>query len=147
MFAGTCKGFHIHPPHIPDGIAPAEWFRSLYLMPEANPADRPYGKEQWDAMFFIEGDVEMFLVDERTGLERRVMRLFIAGDDSGGSGHAGVLIPPGVAHAIRVEGSRDAIMVYGTTTVFDPDAEGRIADSVERSELPPDWKQYLEGAV
>lgn len=85
----------------------------------------------------------MFLVDERVGLERRVMRFFIEGDDSGGSVHAGVLIPPGVAHAIKVEGSSDAIMVYGTTTVFAPEAEGRIADSIERPELPPDWAAYL----
>jgi dTDP-4-dehydrorhamnose 3,5-epimerase-like enzyme len=88
----------------------------------------------------------MLLVDERAGLERRVMRFVLEGDDSGASGHAGVLIPPGVAHAIKVEGSRDAIMVYGTTTVFDPDAEGRVADSIERPELPPDWISYLEEA-
>jgi dTDP-4-dehydrorhamnose 3,5-epimerase-like enzyme len=85
----------------------------------------------------------MFLVDERAGMERRIMRFLIEGDDSGGSVHAGVLIPPGVAHAIKVEGSTDAIMVYGTTTVFDPEAEGRIADSIERAELPADWVSYL----
>lgn len=143
MFAGTCKGFHIHPPHIPPGMDPAAWFRHLYQSPEAAPSERPYDKEQWDAMFFIQGNVEMFLVDERAGLPRRVMRFLIEGDDSGAMLHAGVLIPPGVAHAIKVEGSRDAIMVYGTTTVFDPDAEGRIADSIERAELPSDWVTYL----
>src|SRR5687767_7878695 len=30
MFAGTAKGFHIHPPHIPAGEDPAEWFQKLY---------------------------------------------------------------------------------------------------------------------
>jgi dTDP-4-dehydrorhamnose 3,5-epimerase-like enzyme len=146
MFAGTCKGFHIHPPYIPDGAEPSEWFRQLFSSPDSQPSDRPYDKEQWDAMFFIEGNVEMLLVDERAGLERRVMRFFLEGDDSGAGGHAGVLIPPGVAHAIKVEGSKDAVMVYGTTTVFDPEAEGRIADSVERAELPADWVKYLQGS-
>ncbi len=146
MFAGTCKGFHIHPPHIPEGTDPSAWFRHLYESSDSRPSERPYDKEQWDAMFFIQGNVEMLLVDERAGMERRVMRFFLEGDDSGSSGHAGVLIPPGVAHAIKVEGSSDAVMVYGTTTVFDPGAEGRISDSVERAELPPDWVKYLEGA-
>jgi dTDP-4-dehydrorhamnose 3,5-epimerase-like enzyme len=146
MFAGTCKGFHIHPPYIPEGADPSEWLRHLYLSASSLTSERPYEKEQWDAMFFIQGNVEMFLVDERAGMERRVMRFFIEGDDSGGVGHAGVVIPPGVAHAIKVEGSSDAIMVYGTTTVFDPEAEGRIADSIERSELPPDWVEYLKEA-
>ena len=145
MFAGTCKGFHIHPPYIPVGIDPSEWFRQLYGSSDSQPLERPYDKEQWDAMFFIQGNVEMLLVDERAGLERRVMRFFLEGDDSGAGVHAGVLIPPGVAHAIKVEGSCDAVMVYGTTTVFDPDAEGRISDSVERAELPPDWVKYLQG--
>jgi dTDP-4-dehydrorhamnose 3,5-epimerase-like enzyme len=87
----------------------------------------------------------MLLVDERMGLPRRVMRFVLEGDDSGGNGHAGVVIPAGVAHALRVEGSTDAIMVYGTSTVFDPAAEGRIADDVERAPLPGEWQAYLEG--
>jgi dTDP-4-dehydrorhamnose 3,5-epimerase-like enzyme len=146
MFAGTCKGFHIHPPFIPEGADPSAWVQQLYLSPSSLPCERPYDREQWDAMFFIQGNVEMLLVDERAGMERRVMRFLIEGDDSGGSAHAGVLIPPGVAHAIKVEGSGDAIMVYGTTTVFDPEAEGRISDSIERADLPPDWVKYLERA-
>ena len=146
MFAGTCKGFHIHPPFIPEGADPSAWVQQLYLSPSSPPCERPYDREQWDAMFFIQGNVEMLLVDERAGMERRVMRFLIEGDDSGGSAHAGVLIPPGVAHAIKVEGSADAIMVYGTTTVFDPEAEGRISDSIERADLPPDWVKYLERA-
>jgi dTDP-4-dehydrorhamnose 3,5-epimerase-like enzyme len=56
------------------------------------------------------------------------------------------VIPAGVAHALRVEGSTDAIMVYGTTTVFDPEAEGRIADEVERVPLPSEWQSYLDGS-
>jgi dTDP-4-dehydrorhamnose 3,5-epimerase-like enzyme len=96
-------------------------------------------------MFFIQSNVEMVLVDERAGLDRRVMRIFIEGDDSGGSVHAGVVIPAGVAHALRVEGSADAIMVYGTTTTFEPECEGRIADEVEKAPLPEAWRQYLQG--
>ncbi|RFC43960.1 MAG: 5-epimerase [Verrucomicrobia bacterium] len=146
MFAGTAKGFHIHPPHIPENTDPAAWFEHLFGPNPAPVSERPYEKEQWDVMFFVRGNVEMLLVDERMGLPRRVMRFVLEGDDSNGNGHAGVVIPAGVAHALRVEGSTDAIMVYGTSTVFDPAAEGRIADDVERAPLPSEWQAYLEGA-
>jgi hypothetical protein len=49
-----------------------------------------------------------------------------------------------VSHALRAEGSRDAIMVYGTSTEFEPAFEGRIADAIERAPLPPDWQRYLD---
>jgi dTDP-4-dehydrorhamnose 3,5-epimerase-like enzyme len=143
MFAGTGKGFHIHPPSIPDGIAPEAWFRRLFVDEPANYELRPYDREQWDAMFFVQGNVEFFLVDERAGLPRRVMRLLIEGDDQRGPNNAGLVIPAGVAHALRAEGSRDSIMVYGTSTQFNPDFEGRIADSIERATLPEDWQKYL----
>jgi dTDP-4-dehydrorhamnose 3,5-epimerase-like enzyme len=86
----------------------------------------------------------MLLVDERAGLPRRVMRFLIEGDDQRGANNVGVVIPAGVAHALRAEGSRDVIMVYGTTTQFNPDFEGRIADGVERASLPADWQSYLD---
>ena len=143
MFAGTAKGFHIHPPYIPAEHDPAAWFRALYLDEPANFALRPYALEQWDVMFFIQGRVEMVLVDERAGLDRRIMRFTIEGDDQRGPNNAGVVIPAGVAHALRVEGSTDAVMVYGTSTAFDPAFEGRIADGVEKAPLPPDWVHYL----
>ncbi len=144
MFAGTAKGFHIHPPHIPAETTPEQWFQRLFIQEPANFALRPYAREQWDAMFFVQGAVEMLLVDERVGLLRRVMRFTIEGDDRRGPNNAGVVIPAGVAHALRVEGAADAIMVYGTTTKFDPKFEGRLADSVERAPLPEDWERYLE---
>ena len=139
------KGFHIHPPHIPEGTDAAAWFRRLFVDEPQNFALRPYDREQWDAMFFIMGNVEMLLVDERAGMERRVMRFIIEGDERRGANNAGVVIPSGVAHALRVEGGSDAIMVYGTTTKFDPAFEGRIADGVERAPLPDDWQRYIEG--
>lgn len=145
MFAGTAKGFHIHPPHIPEGTAPDAWFRRLFIDEQENFALRPYDREQWDAMFFVQGNIEMLLVDERAGMPRRVMRFFIEGDDTRSAHNAGVVIPAGVAHALRVEGSEDGIMVYGTTTQFNPEFEGRIADSVERAPLPDDWQRYLDG--
>ena len=145
MFAGTAKGFHIHPPHIPEGVAPEAWFRRLFVEEPKNFALRPYDREQWDAMFFVEGNVEILLVDERAGMPRRVMRLIIEGDDQRGPNNAGIILPAGVAHAFRAEGGRDAIMVYGTSMQFNPDFEGRIADSVERAPLPADWQAYLEG--
>ena len=144
MFTGTAKGFHIHPPHIPDGTTPEDWFQRLFIDEPENFALRPYDREQWDAMFFVQGAVEMLLVDERAGLPRRVMRFTIEGDDRRGPNNAGVVIPSGVAHALRVEGAADAIMVYGTTTKFDPNFEGRLADSVERAPLPADWETYIK---
>jgi dTDP-4-dehydrorhamnose 3,5-epimerase-like enzyme len=91
-------------------------------------------------MFFVQGSVEMLLVDERAGMERRVMRFIVEGDDHRGLNNAGVVIPAGVAHALRVEGATNAIMVYGTSTQFDPSFEGRIADGVERAPLPVEWE-------
>jgi hypothetical protein len=146
MFAGTAKGFHIHPPHIPDGQSPEQWFQKLFVEEPANYTLRPYDREQWDAMFFVQGCVEMLLVDERAGMPRRVMRFIIEGDDHRGPNNAGVVIPAGVAHALRVEGATDTIMVYGTSTKFNPDFEGRLADSVERAPLPEDWQRYIDQA-
>jgi dTDP-4-dehydrorhamnose 3,5-epimerase-like enzyme len=143
MFAGTAKGFHIHPPHIPEGTSAEAWFQRLFAQEPANFTLRPYDREQWDAMFFVQGAVEMLLVDERAGMPRRIMRFLIEGDDRRGPNNAGVVIPAGVAHALRVEGALDAIMVYGTTTQFEPTFEGRIADGVERAPLPEEWERYL----
>ena len=145
MFANTAKGFHIHPPHLPEGTTPEAWFRRLFIGEPENFALRPYAREQWDAMFFVQGNVEMLLVDERAGLPRRVMRFIIEGDDTRGANNAGVVIPAGVAHALRVEGARDGIMVYGTSTQFDPAFEGRIADDVEKAPLPREWEGYFGG--
>ncbi len=143
MFANTAKGFHIHPPHIPAGEDAKKWFQRLFISEINNYKLRPYDREQWDAMFFVQGNVEMILIDERAGLERRVMRFIVEGDDRRGANNIGVVIPAGVAHALRVEGSRDAIMVYGTSTQFDPAFEGRIASEVESAPLPPEWQNYL----
>ena len=72
--------------------------------------------------------------------------LLQAANDTRGANNAGIVIPAGVAHALRVEGSVDAIMVYGTSTQFDPAFEGRIADDVEKAPLPPEWERYLSSA-
>jgi hypothetical protein len=76
-------------------------------------------------------------------MERRVMRFIIEGDDHRGPHNAGVVIPAGVAHALRVEGAGNAIMVYGTSTKFEPTFEGRIADDVERAPLPDVWSAFV----
>ncbi len=142
MFANTAKGFHVHPPSIPDGIEPAEWFSKLFRETPEDFHLRPYDREQWDVMFFVQGTVEMLLVDERAGLERRIMRLLIDGDDRRGPNNVGIVIPAGVAHALRAEGTRDVIMVYGTSTTFNPAFEGRIAAGVESAPLPEEWSKY-----
>ena len=143
MFARTAKGFHVHPPSVPEGAAPNDWFQRLFVTEPENFSLRHYDEEQWDVMFFVQGRAEMILREARAGMTRRTMRFFIDGDDHRGPNNAGVVIPPGVAHAIRVEGSEDLIMVYGTSTSFKAEFEGRIASEVETAELPASWEQFL----
>ncbi len=144
MFSSTAKGFHVHPPSIPEGSDAAELLRRLFVEEPKNYSLRRYDDEQWDVMFFLQGRVETILCDARAGLPRRVMRFFIDGDNHPGNNNAGVVIPPGVAHAIRVEGSEDVIMVYGTSTVFRPEFEGRIASEMENASLPNAWQKFLD---
>ena len=142
IFSGTSKGFHIHPPHILADTTPEAWFKKLFSDEPQNYSLRPYDREQWDVMFFIQGICEMFLIDERVGMPRRKMRFIIEGDDLRGDNNVGVVIPAGVAHAIRSASSQDLIMVYGTSTTFVMESEGRIAHDLETPETPEDWEQY-----
>lgn len=143
MFAGTAKGFHVHPPSIPDNTDSVDWLRRLYVDQPDNYSARRYDHEQWDVMFFVQGRVEMILYDIRAGLPRRLMRLYVDGDNHRSNNNVGVIIPPGVAHAIRAEGGEDVIMVYGTSTVFRSEFEGRIASEVESAALPESWRKFL----
>jgi dTDP-4-dehydrorhamnose 3,5-epimerase-like enzyme len=143
MFAGTAKGFHIHPPSIPEGADAAEWFGKMFSKSGSHHGSRPYEKEQWDVIFFVQGRVEILLRDARAGLDSRVMRFFIDGDNRRGRNNAGMVVPAGVAHAMRVEGSEDVIMVYGTSTSFHPEFEGRIASEIETASLPESWASFL----
>ena len=145
MFAQTAKGFHIHPPSIPDDVEPAAWFQRLFGDEPENFGLRRYDREQWDVMFFVQGVAEMILRDVRVGMPERKMRFIVDGDNHRSSNNVGVVIPAGVAHAIRVEGSEDLIMVYGTSTSFRPDFEGRIASDVETASLPESWQRFLAG--
>ena len=143
MHRDSAKGFHIHPPFIPEGQDPAAWFQKLYVESPGDFTLRPYDREQWDVMFFLTGICEMLLVDERQGMPRRTMRFTIPGDSRAGPDNAAVVIPSGVAHALRNIGNEDLIMVYGTSTVFNPEWEGRIASDIEKAPLPDDWVRYL----
>jgi dTDP-4-dehydrorhamnose 3,5-epimerase-like enzyme len=143
MFSGTAKGFHVHPPSIPKNSDPVDWLRRLYVDEPDNYSGRSYDNEQWDVMFFIQGRLEIILFDIRAGLPRRMMRFFVDGDNHRSDNNVGVVIPPGVAHAIRVEGTEDVIMVYGTSTTFHPEFEGRIASGVEGAQLPESWQKFL----
>ena len=144
MFASSAKGFHVHPPSVPEGSAPAEWLRRSFMDEPDNYSLRRYDEEQWDVMFFLQGRVEMLLCDIRAGLPRRVMRFFVDGDNHRSDNNVGVVVPPGVAHAIRAEGAEDVIMVYGTSTTFRPEFEGRIASEIETAELPEGWLKFLD---
>jgi dTDP-4-dehydrorhamnose 3,5-epimerase-like enzyme len=94
-------------------------------------------------MFFLQGRAEVFLRDVRAGLPARNMRFFVDGDNHRSRNNVGIVIPPGVAHAMRAEGSEDVIIVYGTSTTFQPDFEGRIASEIETAELPASWRKFL----
>src|SRR5437763_6499204 len=143
MFAPSAKGFHVHPPSIPPDTTAEKWLRRLFMRGPQNYSLRRYDDEQWDVMFFLQGRVEMILCDVRAGFSKRIMRFFIDGDNHQSSNNVGVVVPPGVAHAIRVEGSEDVIMVYGTSTVFHPEFEGRIASEIESAELLESWQKFL----
>lgn len=143
MFAHSAKGFHIHPPSIPEGTTAEKWHRRLFVTESQKYSLRPYGEEQWDVMFFLQGRAEMILRDVRAGLSPRTMRFFVDGDNHRSRNNVGVVIPPGVAHAIRSEGSEDVVMVYGTSTSFNPEFEGRIASDIETSNLPEAWEKFL----
>jgi len=143
MFAQTAKGFHVHPPSIPEGTTAADWLRRLFIHEPDNYSLRRYDEEQWDVMFFLQGRAEMILCDVRAGFPRRIMRFFVDGDNHRSSNNVGIVVPPGVAHAIRAEGSEEVIMVYGTSTSFHPEFEGRIASEIERAQLPKSWQQFL----
>jgi dTDP-4-dehydrorhamnose 3,5-epimerase-like enzyme len=144
MFAQTAKGFHVHPPSIPKGTEPAKWIHRLFIDEPENYGLRSYAEEQWDVMFFVQGVAEIILRDVRAGMPTRTMRFFIDGDNRPGANNVGIVVPPGVAHAIRVEGSEDLIMVYGTSTSFRPEFEGRIASEVETAQLPDSWAHFLK---
>ena len=143
MFAPTAKGFHVHPPSIPKKTTASDWMRRLFIEEPANYALRRYDDEQWDVMFVVQGVAEMILRDLRAGLPSRTMRLLIDGDNHRSADNVAVIIPPGVAHAIRTEGSEDLVMIYGTSTTFRPEFEGRIASDVESAPLPESWQKFL----
>ena len=144
MFGGSAKGFHLHPPSIPTDTTAPKWLKRLFMTDPTNYSLRRYDDEQWDVMFFVQGRAEMILRDVRAGLPARTMRFFVDGDNHRGSNNVGVVVPPGVAHAIRVEGSEDVIMIYGTSTVFHPEFEGRIASEIETAPLPDSWQKFLK---
>lgn len=144
MFAQTAKGFHVHPPSVPKGTKPEAWLQRLFVDEPENYPLRRYPHEQWDVMFVVQGVAEMILQDLRAGMKTRTMRLWIDGDNHRSSNNAGIVIPPGVAHAIRAEGSEDLIMVYGTSVSFHPEFEGRIASEIEAATLPATWQNFLQ---
>jgi mannose-6-phosphate isomerase-like protein (cupin superfamily) len=130
-------------PSIPADATAADWLRRLFIDERDNYSLRRYDDEQWDVMFFLQGRAEMILCDVRAGFPKRIMRFFIDGDNHRSNNNIGVVVPPGVAHAIRAEGSEDVIMVYGTSTIFHPEFEGRIASEIETAQLPESWETFL----
>jgi len=126
MFAQSAKGFHVHPPEhsaryrLPrNGCGVCSYARRIIIRCVVTMTS------SGTSCFFLQGIVEMILCDVRAGFSKRIMRFFIDGDNHRSSNNVGVVVPPGIAHAIRVEGAEDVIMVYGTSTIFHPEFEGR----------------------
>ena len=143
MFAQTAKGFHIHPPSVPEGTSPNEWFQRLFVTEPENFSLRRYEEEQWDVMFFVQGRAEMILRESRAGLPRKTMRLFIDGDEHRGPNNVAVVIPPGrgARHSSRRFGRFD----HGLRNehLLPAEFEGRIASEVETASLPESWQRFL----
>lgn len=146
MYQGSSKGFHIHPPYVPPGQSPGDWFQHLYATCGGGHDERRYELEQWDVIFFLTSRCEVFLVDERDGLPRRKMRFTISGDQYPSDDNVGVVIPPGVSHAFLNLGNEDLMMIYGTSTSFQPKWEGRIESAIENASLDSGWARYFEGS-
>ena len=141
------RGGALAPEHPNDNIldwpSAEDWLRRLFIDETENYKLRRYEDEQWDVMFFLQGRAEVILCDVRAGLTKRIMRFFVDGDNHRNGNNVGIVIPPGVAHAIRSEGNEDVIMVYGTSTIFRPAFEGRIASEIETAVLPESWQKFL----
>ncbi len=121
----------------------ADWFRRLFVDEPENYSLRRYEQEQWDVMFFVQGrggDDPARCARGNAGANDALFRRW---RQSPRRNNVAVVIPPGVAHAIRVEGSEDVIMVYGTSTSFRPEFEGRIASEVETAALPESWQRFF----
>ena len=141
MFADTAKGFHIHPPSVPEGTAPGAWFRRCFIDEPENYSLRRYDHEQWDVMFFTQGDVEMILRDERAGMLRARCDSLSTATTSAARTTSRSSSRRRRARPAR-GGLRNDIMVYGTSTIFDPEFEGRIATTWRRP-LPEEWAKFL----
>src|SRR2546430_4873687 len=105
MFAQTAKGFHVHPPSIPEGTTAADWLRRLFIDEPDNYSLRLYDNEQWDVMTFLQSREEMILCDVRAGFPNRIMRFFIDGENHRSNNNIGVVGLPGVATAIQAVGA------------------------------------------
>jgi dTDP-4-dehydrorhamnose 3,5-epimerase-like enzyme len=128
-------------------MTPEKWFEKVFPTSGTTSEQRPYHLEQWDVMFFLTSRCEFFLIDERAGMPRRKMRFSISGDSHPGPDNIAIIIPPGVAHALTNLGNEDLIMVYGTSTSFNPLWEGRIESNIERCSLPNDWERYFNSPL
>src|SRR5437660_5232114 len=125
MFANSAKGFHIHPPSIPAEMTAEKWLRRLFINQPQNYSLRPYDREQWDIMFFLQGRAEIFLRDVRAGLPARSMRFFAEGDNHRSRTNVGVVMPPGAAPPISAEAAAQETMSTGAATTVKRDFNGR----------------------
>src|SRR5215472_7484743 len=91
MFAHSAKGFHVHPPSIPQNAEAVGWLSRVFIDEPRNYSLRRYDDEQWDVMFFLQGRAEVILCDVRAGFPRRIMRFFVDGDNHRSSNNVGIV--------------------------------------------------------
>ena len=142
MFAHSAKGFHVHPPFIPAETTAENWHRRLFVAQSKDFSLRRYDEEQWDVMFFIQGRAEMILQRCAEGTSDANDAFFHRRRRSSGRGQCGGRHPAGSGACDSCWKARgDVIMVYGTSTKFRPEFEGRIASEVEEAALPKSWRK------
>ena len=95
-------------------------------------------------MFFLQGRVEMILCDVRARFAAARHAILHRWRQSSrqqqcGSGR----FHPASRTRFASKGAEDVIMVYGTSTIFHPEFEGRIASEIESAELPESWQKFL----
>ena len=119
-----------------------KWLRRLFVRSPENYSLRRYDDEQWDVMFFLQGTVEMICAmcvpafPSASCVSSSMAIIIAAATMSEWSFHPASRTP------FAWKAAEDVIMVYGTSTIFQPEFEGRIVSDVESAELPESWRKF-----
>ena len=92
-------------------------------------------REQSDGFCFVDGAYEVLLWENREGKPRRHER-FCAGSDE----PVFVVVPPGVVHAYRNVGSRDAFVLNFANQLFAGRGRKEPVDEIRHEEIDSEFK-------